>query len=164
MRYRSVCALAPVLLPALFLAGCSGPDIDVAAVVKVGDITTGWFDAGVTNGVNKLVPSASFAVKNTGNAAIGSIQLFSVFRYVGETEELGSSLVVLHGADALGPNVTSKPMTVRAVWGFTGQQPRAQMLMHREFKDARIEIFAKYGSGQFIRLTEVKIQRQLLTH
>ena len=163
MRLRIACALAVILLPALMLAGCSSPNIDVAATIKVGNLTTGWFDAGVTPAGNKLVPSASFTVTNAGAAAIDALQVFSVFRYVGETEELGSSLVILHGADALGPNATSKPLTVRGIWGFTGQQPRAQMLMHREFKDARVEIFAKYGSGQFIKLTEVKVQRQLLT-
>ena len=37
------------------------------------------------------------------------------------------------------------------------------MLMHTQFKDARVEIFAKYGSTAFVRLTEAKVARQLLT-
>jgi hypothetical protein len=57
----------------------------------------------------------------------------------------------------------SKPITVRATWGFSGEQPRGLMMMHTQFKDARIEIFAKYGATQFVKLTESKVSRQLLT-
>ena len=164
MRLMRLPAVVLMLAPLALLAGCAPATIDVAATIKVGDITTGWFDVGITNGMNKLVPSASFTVSNTGAVPVISLQVFSVFRFKGESEELGSSLIVLHGQDALGPSVTSKPLTVRGIWGFTGQQPRAQMLMNPLFKDARIEIFAKYGSGQFIKLTEVPVKRQLLTH
>jgi hypothetical protein len=158
---RAILAAAIVLT--FGAAGCAGPKVDVAKVIKVGDVTAGWFDAGIVNGQNKLVPSASFTVSNTGTDKLSGLQVFSVFRFVGESEELGSSLVVLRGPDALGPSATSKPITVRATWGFTGEQPRAQMLMHTQFKDARVEIFAKYGSTPFVKLTEVKVARQLLT-
>lgn len=164
MRLRRRPALALILVPMALLAGCAPAAIDVASVIKVGNLTTGWFDVGVTNGMNKLVPSASFTVSNTSASAIGSLQVFSVFRFKGESEELGSALIVLHGQDALGPNATSKPLTVRGNWGFSGLQPRAQMLMHKDFKDATVQIFAKYGAGQFIKLTEQQVKRQLLTH
>lgn len=153
-----------ILVPVALLAGCGPATIDVASVIRVENLTTGWFDVGVTNGMNKLVPSASFTVSNTSTSAIGSLQVFSVFRFKGETEELGSALIMLHGPDALGPNATSKPLTVRGNWGFSGLQPRAQMLMHAMFKDATLQIFAKYGAGQFIKLTEEPVKRQLLTH
>jgi hypothetical protein len=146
------------------IQGCSGPAIDIAASVKAGDVTTGWFDAGIVDGKNKLVPSASFTITNSSSSKISALHVFSVFRFVGETEELGSSSVVLRGNDALGPSSTSKPITVRAHWGLTGEQPRAQMLMHKEFRDARVEIFAKYGSGSYVKLIEVPVKRQLLTN
>jgi hypothetical protein len=148
---------------ALGAAGCGGPKVDVGSVIKAGNVTTGWFDAGIFNGQNKLVPSASFTVTNTGTRKLSGLQVFSVFRFVGESEELGSSLVILRGAEALGPSATSKPITVRANWGFTGEQPRAQMLMHSQFKDARVEIFAKFGSAPFVKIGESQIARQLLT-
>jgi hypothetical protein len=158
---RSLFGLSFVL--ALGLASCSGTPVDVAKVVKVDNLTTGWFDAGIVNGQNKLVPSASFTVTNTGTDTLSGLQVFSVFRLIGETEELGSALVVLRGQDALKPSAMSKPITVRATWGFSGEQPRGLMMMHTQFKDARIEIFAKYGATQFVKLTESKVSRQLLT-
>jgi hypothetical protein len=164
MRVLSRVAAAVVCAGALVAAsGCGSPNVDLAAAIKAVNLTTGWFDAGIVDGKNKLVPSASFAVTNTSTSPLNALQVYSVFRFVGETEELGSSLVVLRGADALGAGATSKPITVRANWGFTGEQPRAQMLMHGQFQDARVEIFVKYGSGAFVKISEAQIKRQLLT-
>lgn len=147
----------------LVVAGCGAAKIDVASSIKVGNMTTGWFDAGVVDGKNKLVPSASFTIANTTSEKLSALQVFSVFRLVGDPEELGSSLVVLRGAEALGPSSSSKPITVRAHWGFTGEQARAQMLAHKEFRDARIEVFAKYGSGEYVKIADAQVARQLLT-
>ena len=155
--------IAAVLVLAFGTAACSGPDIDAGKVVKVQDLTTGWFDAGIVNGQNKLVPSASFTVTNTGTDTLSGLQVFAVFRFIGETEELGSGVVVLRGKDALGPSAVSKPITIRANWGYSGEQPRAQMLMHSQFKDARVEIFVKYGPKPFIKIGEGLVVRQLLT-
>ncbi|MCU0250506.1 MAG: hypothetical protein MUE61_09875 [Vicinamibacterales bacterium] len=154
---------AAVLVLSLVAAGCGSPDVDIAKAVKVGDVTTGWFDVGIVDGQNKLVPTAVFTVTNTGTETLSGLQVFTVFRFIGETEELGSGVVVLRGSDALAPNATSKPITVRANWGFSGLQPRAQMLMHSQFKDARAEIFAKFGAKPFVKIGEAQIARQLLT-
>jgi hypothetical protein len=162
ITFARACAAA-VLVLSLGVTGCGSPEVDLAKVVKVGDITTGWFDVGIVDGQNKLVPTVVFTVTNTGTETLAGLQVFTVFRFIGETEELGSGLVVLRGNDALAPNAASKPITVRANWGFSGLQPRAQMLMHSQFKDARAEIFAKFGAKPFVKIGEAKIARQLLT-
>ena len=43
---------------ALLLAGC-GHQFDVEKVLKITDVHTGWYDAGIQDGKNKLVPSIS---------------------------------------------------------------------------------------------------------
>jgi hypothetical protein len=161
MRLTSLRIVAIAI--ALASSGCAGSNVDLAATLKVGDLTTGWFDAGIVNGQNKLVPSAAFTVTNTGSATLNGLQIYTVFRYLNETEELGSSLMVLRGAEALGPGATSKLLVSRANWGFTGEQPRGQMLTHAKFKDAKVEVFAKFGSATFVRLTQTQLKRQLLT-
>ena len=156
------CAVAALVL-SLGAAGCGAPDIDVANVVKVAELTTGWFDAGIVDGQNKLVPSAVVTVTNTGTEKLSGLQIFLVFRFLGEVEELGSGLVVLRGDDALAPGATSKPITIRANWGFSGLEPRAQMLVNSHFKDARVEVFAKFGAKPFVKIGEAQVVRQLLT-
>jgi hypothetical protein len=149
---------------AAWTPGCSGAAVDVASSVKVGDIVTGWYDAGIVDGQNKLVPSVSFTLTNAGSEKINALQVLSVFRFIGETEELGSSYIVLRGKEALGPSATSKPISIHATWGFTSPQTRAQILVDRRFQDARVEVFAKHGSKDYVKLTEVPITRQLITH
>jgi hypothetical protein len=156
------CAVAALVL-SVGAAGCGAPDVDVAKVVKVAELTTGWFDVGIVDGQNKLVPSAVVTVTNTGTEKLSGLQIFVVFRFIGETEELGSGLFVLRGDDALAPSANSKPLNVRANWGFSGLQPRAQMLMHSQFKDARVEVFAKFGAKPFVKIGEAQVVRQLLT-
>ena len=102
ITFARACAAA-VLVLSLGVAGCGSPDVDIAKVVKVGDVTTGWFDVGIVDGQNKLVPTAVFTVTNTGTETLAGLQVFTVFRFIGETEELGSGLVVLRGNDALAP-------------------------------------------------------------
>lgn len=164
MRVPSLLLVAFVCLAALAAAGCSAPAVDIARDIAVGDITTGWFDAGIVDGKNKLVPSASFTVTNRGTARLSGLQVYCVFRFPNDQEELGSSFVVLRGDDALDAGATSKPITVRATWGFTGEQPRAQMLMNQYFQDAKVEIYAKFGAGAFTKLEDVPVKRQLLTN
>ena len=164
MRNLSRLAVFVVFAAAvLTVQGCA-PNIDVASSIKAVDVTTGWFDAGIVDGKNKLVPSASFTIKNLSTSRVNALQIFSVFRHPGDPEELGSSLVVLRGDDALAPTSSSKPITIRANWGFTGEQPRAQMLMHKDFRDARVEVYAKYGAGEYVKIADAPVVRQLLTH
>ena len=50
------------------------PPAPLDTVVKVDDVVTGWFDAGVTDdGKNKIVPSISLKLTNTaGDAPVAS--------------------------------------------------------------------------------------------
>ncbi len=58
--------LALLALSALLAAACGGPPAPLDTVVRVDDVVTGWFDAGVTDdGKNKIVPSISLKLTNT---------------------------------------------------------------------------------------------------
>lgn len=148
----------------LLVSAACGDRVDAKEALVVTDVVSGWFDAGIVAGKNKLVPSISFRVRNTASAPIRSVQLNAVFRVTGDTEELGSALVKGIGADGLAPGATTETYTLRSALGYTGEQPRAQMLQHSEFKDAQVEIFAKQGSRQWVKLGEFKVDRQLLIH
>ena len=57
----------------------------------------------------------------------------------------------------------TQPLVMRSKVGYTGTQPRMQMLQNKEFIDAKVEIFLKQGSKVWAKLAEYPIQRQLLT-
>lgn len=160
-RHRA--ALLPTLLAALIVAGCTDT-LDAKKSLQLTDVITGWFDAGIVGGKNKLVPSVSFRVRNVADATIRSVQLNAVFKVIGDDQELGSMLVRGIDADGLEAGKTTEAFTLRSTLGYTGEQPRLQMLQHSAFKDARVELFAKHGGQQWVKLGEYKVDRQLLTH
>lgn len=158
------------LRPAVFLvllatlAGGCGPRIDVKQALQVTDVLTGWYDAGLVEGnKNKLVPRVSFRVKNVSAETVSSVQLNAVFRVVGDVQELGSMFVRGIGPEGLAAGQSTQEFSLQSTLGYTGEQPRLQMLQHEQFQDAQVEIFAKPGSGQWVKLAEYKIDRQLLT-
>jgi hypothetical protein len=76
---------APVCLIALLVAACSfgcGPTVDLSKALQVSDVSTGWHDAGVVDGKNKLVPSVTFKLKNSSEQSLVSLQLNALFRRV----------------------------------------------------------------------------------
>src|SRR5262245_46968567 len=133
MRARA----ALVLLLALTAVSCTR-SADLSRASKLTPIATGWFDAGVTTeGKNKLVPSISFTLSNTGSDAWGPMQINCIFKRIGDAEERSTVLVrgTAAGANDLAPGATTPPIVVRASEGYTGTEPRATMLVNHLFVD-----------------------------
>jgi hypothetical protein len=86
-----------------------------------------------------------------------------VFRVIGDEEELGSAFVRGIDQSGLEPGRTTETFVLRSHLGYTGEQPRLQMLQHSLFKDAQVDVFAKHGSDQWVKLAQIQIDRQLLT-
>ena len=143
-------------------AGC-GPTVDLAKGLQVLDVSTSWFDAGIVNGQNKLVPSISFKLKNLSDQKLGSLQVNAVFRRAGETDEFGTGFLTAAGSEGLAPGATTATLIIKSQHGYTGTEPRQEMLRNTHFVDARVELSAKYGSTQWVRIGEYPIARQLIT-
>jgi len=143
-------------------AGC-GPTVDLAKELQVLDVSTGWFDAGIVNGQNKLVPSVSFKLKNLSYQKLGSLQVNAVFRRAGETDEFGTGFLTAAGSEGLAPGTTTATLIIKSQHGYTGTEPRQEMLRNSHFVDARVELSAKYGSTQWARIGAYPIARQLIT-
>jgi len=152
-----------LVLIALFSAACD-PKVDLTQGLKVDVVTTGWYDAGIVNGQNKLVPSVTFTVTNVSDQKLRMLQINSLFRRVTEPDEWGTALVTVAGSEGLAPGATSPPLTIKSNLGYTGaDQSRQEMLKNSHFVDAKIELFAKYGSTQWARIGVYPIKRELIT-
>ena len=149
------------LVCALHLA-CSPQEPDVAQALQVTDVVTGWLDAGIVNGQNKLVPTISFRVKNSAQGKLTYVSFNAVFRVINDPEELGAALLKGIDGNGLGPGDSAGPYVARCQLGYTSPAPRMEMLQHSQFRDAQVEVFAKHRSGGWIKLGQYKIQRQLL--
>jgi len=154
--------LALPLLAALILAGCGARDVDKDLMIT--DVHTGWFDAGIVEGnKNKLVPSISFKIQNVSAEEIATVQINAVFRRMGETAAWGEHYVSGVDSNGLAAGAIGNPIVLRSTLGYTGEQPRVQMLQNKEFVDARVEIFGKHRSKPWVKMGEFSIDRQLLT-
>ena len=65
--------------------------------------------------------------------------------------------------ESLPAGQSTREIVLRSGHGYTGKQPRQQMLTNKEFVDAKVEIFLKQGSRVWAKLAEFPIERQLLT-
>jgi len=162
VRSPRVCTGIAGLALLLFVAGCNGAD--PTTQLEPIDIITGWYDAGIVEGgKNKLVPSVSVRLRNKSSDPVRSVQVNAIFRRVSEPEPWGEHFGWAIQREPLAPGATTEPIVLRSQRGYTGEQPRMQMLQNKEFVDAKVEIFLKRGSQVWAKLAEFPVARQLLT-
>ena len=162
-------SMSPRRYPALLLsvafvfvfAGCRSREVE--KVLKVTNVETGWYDAGIVDGQNKLVPSVSFHLQNVTTEPIESVQVNAIFRQVTEDLAWGDRLIRGVGSDGLAGGATGGPLVVRSPRGYTGTQSRSEMLQNKEFVDVKVDLFARHGSRTWAKIGEFPIERRLLT-
>lgn len=152
---------------ALLLAvavGACGPAVDLSKGLEVQRVSTGWFDAGIVDGKAKLVPSITFTLKNTSDQTLRVLQVNAVFHRVSEPkDEWGNAFLTAAGSDGLKPGSSTGPITIRSNLGYTGSdQTRDEMLHNSHFVDATVDLSAKYGSTQWMKIAQSPIERTLL--
>ena len=156
---RRALACVLVLLP---LASCAQP-VDLKASLEMADVTSGWFDAGIVGGRNKIVPSVSLRLRRKGGADIDRVSLNALFRALdGKESELDNDVYVQRvdfAAEA------TPPITLRAENGYTADPPqsRADMLKNSHFRDMRVQILVKQGASQWTDLGWIEVKRHLIT-
>jgi hypothetical protein len=158
---RTQALLGCLLLVALVLGGCRSREVEKD--LRITDVSTGWYDAGIVNGQNKLVPSVSFRIENISQEPIDGVQINAVFRRVNEPEAWGDRLIRGVGDEGLDPGATGRTLVVRSERGYTGDEPRLQMLENSQFVDAKVELFGKHGSRTWVKMAEFQIDRELIT-
>ena len=157
-------ALNLVAFAALVSISC-GASVDAVASLEPIDVVTGWYDDGIVEGgKNKLVPSVSLKLRNKTDKELSSIQINAIFRRVGEQEMWGEYFGwAIPRQKPLAARAETDTLVMRSTLGYTGDQPRMQMLQNSQFVDAKVEIYLKQGSKVLAKLAEFPIQRQLLT-
>src|SRR5688572_16863650 len=136
MFRRIAVAIASVVVLA---CGSTGGQ-PITKLVQPVDVKTGWFDAGVENGMNKLVPTVMLTLKNVSNEPVANVQLNAVIRRTGETEEWGGAYLKVVGTEGIPPAAATKPIVLRSNLGYTSTEPRAQMLKNRQFVDTQVQV------------------------
>lgn len=154
--------LVAALVLAGATAGCSS--VRPIEVLEPLEVTTGWFDSGIlADGKNKIVPSVQLKLRNKSDQPISGVQINAIFRRVAEQEMWGEHFAWVVRSDALAAGAATEPIVLRSSLGYTGEQPRMQILQHSGFVDAKVELYLRKGSQVWAKLAEFPIERQLLT-
>ena len=149
----------------LLTSTACGPAVDLTKGLQILDVSTGWFDAGLVNGQNKLVPSISFKLKNLSDQKLSVLQVNVLFKRINDPHEWGNGFLTLVGSGGLAPGATTETLTIKSDVGYTGSdQTRLDMLKNARFVDAKVEFSAKYGSVQWTRIADFPVTRLLITN
>jgi hypothetical protein len=91
------------------------------------------------------------------------LQVNALFRRATEKDEWGSGFMTAAGSEGLAPGAATETLTITSQLGYTGSdQSRQEMLKNSHFVDAKVELSAKYGSAQWVRIGDFVITRQLI--
>jgi hypothetical protein len=143
---------------AVAAGGCRARDVE--RDLRLTGVRTGWYDAGVVDGQNKLVPSVTFRLRDT-SGSLSRVALNIVFKLAdnGEThEEIFKQRVDFKDGQ-------TELLTFRAQVGYTGTPPqsRADMLKNSYFRDMDAIIMVREVAAQWVELHRVRVERVLVT-
>src|SRR5215510_500219 len=144
--------LAVCVLCLAVATGCRSREVEKD--LSITEVHTGWYDVGIVEGKNKLVPSISLKLKNVSSEPISRVQINAVFRQVGDEKAWSAPFVRGIGPDGLAPGATGELLVLRNDRGYTGTEGRLKMLQNSQFVDARVQIFGKHGSRTWVKMGE----------
>jgi hypothetical protein len=161
---RLLTRLLVVAMASLVVAGSAacGPEVDLAKSVQLVDIQSGYYDMGIINGKTKMVPQATFRVKNIGDRTLPGFQISASYWAAGDDGMKDETFIPHLVAKDLAPGATSEPAVLRANFGFTLEVPRAEAFQNSYFKDFTMKVFGKVG-GRIAKLGEFTVERKILT-
>jgi hypothetical protein len=159
---RKLAVWLTLAVSAVVSTGC-GSEVDLGQALTPTDVFTGWYDAGVRDGRNRLVPSISFRLMNRGDVPIDHVQLTVSFWRDGDDGEWESLEVLGIGGEAVPPGASTAPILVHAQVAYTLEQPRAELFANSLFRDTTAKVFAKRG-GRIAPIGEFRLERRILPH
>jgi len=139
-----------------------GPSVDVQSALRLESVATGWMDGGQVAAGNKLVPAVSFRVKNTSSETLAPVQVNAIFRRVDSNDEWSNGMVTAAGSRGLAPDARSDRVTIKGTLGYTGPDSQFELLQNSHFVDAKVDLFARYGSRQWVPIGEYAIARAIV--
>jgi hypothetical protein len=141
--------------------------VTIKDALELSDASGGWYDAGIVDGKNKIVPSVTFRLKKKTDADLDGVALNVLFRHppaAGTNVEDEWGEVFVQNAQFT-EGAQTAPLTVRTDNGYTGDPPqsRTDLFKNSFFRDVRARVYAKHGSTQWVELGTIDVPRHLLT-
>jgi hypothetical protein len=130
-------------------------------------VSGGYYDAGIVDGRNKIVPSITFRIKKSTEDSLRPLSVNSSFKQLpkpgpaapGSRRERLRRSVQAERPVRRQPDGPADGARDR---GYTGDPPqsRADILKHSQFQDMRVHVFAKHSSSQWVEIAQFDVPRR----
>ena len=102
--------------------------------------------------------SAGVLSGTIGGQPLSAVQINAVFRRADSNEEFGAEFRPVSGSGQLAASDTTDTLTLKGSLGYTGTDSPEALVQNSHFVDAKVEIYAKYASAQWARISSTLIR------
>jgi hypothetical protein len=149
-----------VLLACLPLVACTSPD--PKQELALSEVEGYWVVDTPEGGMQRISPALRFRLTN--KAATRPIQANATFKRAGaEQVEWGSGFEQVAAAGKPIPIGESKVVVLIADSRYRAPGEPEEMFKNPEFKDAKVDLFLRLGSSQWVKMATVDVERRLGT-
>jgi hypothetical protein len=136
--------------------------VDLAASVRVEEMSGGWLETTAGNGMTRLLPTASFLLRNISDAPLASVQVNVLFRRMGDNEAWSDVYRRAITSRALESGASTARIVAQSPVGYTGDEATSRLMNHSAFVDAAVAIYARHGSDKWTYLGEYPLPRAIV--
>ncbi|MDD8021338.1 MAG: hypothetical protein PHU81_09240 [Acidobacteriota bacterium] len=155
--------LLSVLSSLLLLPGChSMKTEELKNSIEVVDVQTKWISKEYRAWPPKLVliPIISFRVKNISTQPLTYVNFNAIFRFQGESKELGSSFLAAIRKKPVMPGQTSDVITLKSNYGVEGQTVQS-FENNPYWKTVTVKLFAQSKGSDYALLGEYEVSKTI---
>ena len=156
----SVLMLA-IVATLLFLPACQSMSTEeLKKSLEVVDIQTKWVSKEYRAWPPKLVlvPVISFRVKNISDKPLNYINFNAIFRFQGESKDLGSGFLAAIRKEPIMPGQTSQVITLKSNYGVEGKTIQS-FENNPYWKTVVVKLFARSKGSDYVLLGEYEVSK-----
>ncbi|MBP1767569.1 MAG: hypothetical protein H6P98_1684 [Candidatus Aminicenantes bacterium] len=153
---------AALVLCLVFSACKSVPSEELKQSIQIVDLDTKWVSKYYQPWPQRLilVPMISFRVKNVGPNPLKHVNFNAIFKFKGDTENLGDHFVAGIRSEALNPGETSGVIEMKSNFGVEGRTV-ATFKDNALWKPAEVKLFARSRGSDYVVVGEWDVSRTI---
>jgi hypothetical protein len=147
----------------LFLPACKSMSTEeLKKSLEVVDLQTKWVSKEYRAWPPKLVlvPVISFRVKNISDKPLTYINFNAIFRFQGESKDLGSGFLAAIRKEPIMPGQTSDVITLKSNFGVEGKTVQS-FENNPYWKTVTVKLFARSKGSDYVLLGEYEVSKTI---
>jgi len=152
-----------VLASLLFLPACKSMSTEeLKKSIEVVEVQTKWVSKEYRAWPPKLVlvPVISFRVKNISDQPLNYINFNAIFRFQGESKELGSGFLAAIRKSPISPGETSQVIMLKSNYGVEGKTVES-FKDNPYWKTVTVKLFARSKGSDYALLGEYEVSKMI---